>query len=71
MIGELVVLVLKTHWSAGASSVQGAFLIDLANPVWVSDQAMAGMSAKAIPMATYQKIQAELAQYRAQHPKAP
>jgi len=32
----------------------------------ISDQAMAGMSAKAFPMATYQKIQAELAQFRAQ-----
>ena len=37
----------------------------------ISDQAMAGMSAKAFPMATYQKIQAELAQFRAQHPKSP
>ena len=37
----------------------------------ISDEAMAGMSAKAFPMATYQKIQAELVQYRAQHPKTP
>ncbi len=37
----------------------------------ISDQAMAGMSAKAFPMATYQKIQAELAQFRAQHPNSP
>jgi TRAP-type transport system periplasmic protein len=37
----------------------------------VSDEAMAGLDAKAFPVATYQKIQAELAQYRAQHPKTP
>ena len=37
----------------------------------ITDEAMAGLGAKAFPMATYQKIQAELAQYRAQHPKTP
>jgi TRAP-type transport system periplasmic protein len=37
----------------------------------MSDEAMAGLDAKAFSMVTYQKIQAELAQYRAQHPKTP
>jgi TRAP-type transport system periplasmic protein len=37
----------------------------------ITDEAMAGMGAKAFPISTYQKIQAELAQYRAQHPKTP
>lgn len=37
----------------------------------ISDEAMAGLDAKAFPKATYQKIQAELGQYRAQRHKAP
>ena len=35
----------------------------------ISDKAMAGLGPKEFPMATYKRIQAELAEYRAQSPK--
>jgi TRAP-type transport system periplasmic protein len=37
----------------------------------LSEKAMAGIGPKEFPMATYKKIQAELAEYRAQSPKKP